>query len=109
MMKFPNKSISAESIHIVNTLAETSYSKFISVILSLLYLCCMLLLCYYVISCYYLFSFIFLFPFIIILSITSLCYFKYKIQNLLKFVKADINQVRGDTDSAFLARSIANN
>jgi len=47
MMEFPNSNISAESIHIVNT--------------------------------------------------------------LVKLVKADINQVRGDTDSAFLARSIASN
>jgi len=47
--------------------------------------------------------------FLSLLSITSLYHLKCKIQNLLKFVKADINQVRGETDSAFLARSIANN
>lgn len=31
------------------------------------------------------------------------------VKTLVKFVKADMNQVRGDTDSAFFARSIANN
>lgn len=68
-MKFPNSNTSAESIHIVNILAETR----------------------------------------LFIRFDSLEKDIILFMNLLRFVKADMNQVRGDTDSAFLARSIASN
>lgn len=74
IIRFPKSKTSAESIHIVKTLAENRKKKIHSVYHN-----------------------------------RKLNFFKKFFINLLKFVRAEINHVETEIDSAFLARRIDNN